>query len=110
MEAMTKTLAWRLGVLLSLLGVVPVYANEPAATTLETVPATLADLPRIYRLDGIAEATNRSTVSAQTSGRVVEVDVDVDDYVQAGDVIVRLDGAEQRAALRQAEAQLAPWL
>ena len=79
----------------------PAWAGE-----LELVPVALAELPRIYRLDGVAEAINRSTVSAQTSGRVAEVNFDVDDYVRAGDVIVVLVDAEQRARVEQAEANL----
>lgn len=76
------------------------------AAELETVPVTRADLPRIYRLDGVAEAINRSTVSAQTTGRVLEVNFDVDDYVRQGDVIVRIDDNQQQASVRQAEANL----
>jgi RND family efflux transporter MFP subunit len=77
-----------------------------AAPELETVPVALADLPRVYRLDGVAEAINRSTVSAQTSGRVLEVNFDVDDFVRQGEVIVRIDDSQQQAGVRQAEANL----
>ncbi len=73
---------------------------------LETVAVASAELPRIYRLDGVAEAISRSTVSAQTGGRAVEVNFDVDDYVREGDVIVVLEDSEQRAGVRQAEANL----
>jgi RND family efflux transporter MFP subunit len=76
------------------------------AAELATVPVTRAELPRIYRLDGVAEAIHRSTVSAQTSGRVVEVNFDVDDYVRQGDVIVVLEDHQQQAGVRQAEANL----
>ena len=73
---------------------------------LKTVAVASAELPRIYRLDGVAEAVNRSTVSAQTAGRVVEVNFDVDDYVREGDIIVVLEDSEQQAGVRQAEANL----
>lgn len=75
-------------------------------TPLASVPVSRAELPRVYRLDGVAEAINRSTVSAQTSGRVIEVNFDVDDYVRQGDVLVRLEDHEQRAGVSQAEANL----
>lgn len=81
-------------------------ADEAPQEGLQTVPVALAELPRVYRLDGVAEATNRSTVSAQTSGRVTEVNFDVDDYVRQGDVIVVLDDSEQRSSVKQAEANL----
>lgn len=84
----------------------PQVAAQDAQPGLATVPVALADLPRIYRLDGVAEATSRATVSAQTGGRVIEVRFDVDDYVQAGDVIVRIDASEQQAAVDQARANL----
>lgn len=76
------------------------------AADLATAQVARVDLPRVYRLDGIAEAVNRSTVSAQTSGRVVEVAFDVDDLVRAGDVLVRIEDSQQRAAVAQATANL----
>lgn len=57
-------------------------------------------------LDGVIEAVQQSTVSAQTSGTVQSLPFDVDDAVAAGDVIVRLEDSEQRSRLRQAEAGL----
>ncbi|MCB1802713.1 MAG: efflux RND transporter periplasmic adaptor subunit [Gammaproteobacteria bacterium] len=76
------------------------------AAELQAAAVARVDLPRVYRLDGIAEAVNRSTVSAQTAGRVTEVSFDVDDFVRAGDVIVRIEDSQQQAALAQAEANL----
>lgn len=73
---------------------------------LARAPVARVDLPRVYRLDGVAEAINRSTVSAQTTGRVIEVNFDVDDYVQAGDLIVTLDDSRQSSSVAQAEANL----
>ena len=45
-------------------------------------------------------------VSSQIDGRIVEVLVGDNQRVQAGDVLVRLDDADARAHLAQAEAQL----
>ncbi len=56
--------------------------------------------------DGVIEAVHRATVSAQTSGRIVEVLVDVDDFVAKDSVIVRFRDKEQRAALTAAQARL----
>lgn len=58
------------------------------------------------RLDGTIEAVNQGTVAAQTSGRVAAILYDVNDFVPAGAVIVRLHATEQRAGLSQAEAAL----
>ncbi|TKV69171.1 efflux RND transporter periplasmic adaptor subunit [Marinobacter panjinensis] len=57
-------------------------------------------------LDGVIEAVQQSTVSAQTSGTVQSLPFDVDDSVAAGDVIVQLEDSEQRSRLRQAQAGL----
>lgn len=59
------------------------------------------------RLDGRIEAVQQSTVSAQTSGTIVALPVDVDDVVNAGDLIAQLDDTEQRARLNQARGNLA---
>lgn len=59
-----------------------------------------------YQADAVVEAVNQSTVSAQTSGRVSEILVDVNDTVDKGDLIVRLVDVEQRAALERAQADL----
>ncbi|MFW5815239.1 MAG: efflux RND transporter periplasmic adaptor subunit [Wenzhouxiangella sp.] len=56
------------------------------------------------RLDGVIEAVQQSTVSAQTSGTVVELPFDVDDVVDAGQLIARLEDTEQRARFNQARA------
>lgn len=86
--------------LLALLAV-PVSADEAQWEPVETAP-----LIERVRLDGTVEAVQQSTVSAQTSGTVVELPFDVDDRVASGDLIVRLDDTEQRSRLRQAEAEL----
>lgn len=56
------------------------------------------------RLDGVIEAVQQATVSAQTSGTIMELPFDVNDVVDAGQLIVRLEDSEQRSRLNQAEA------
>ena len=63
-------------------------------------------LPNEQILDGVVEAVNQSTVSAQTAGRVEEIMVDVNDVVSQGTPIIRLRNIEQRAGLEQAQASL----
>lgn len=72
----------------------------------QTVTAEYTTIKEPLTLDGRVEAVQQSTVSAQTSGTVVELPVDVDDAVQAGELIVRLDDTEQKARLRRAKANL----
>lgn len=80
---------------------------NPESQALETAAASYesASVERVF--DGTVEAVHQATVSAQTAGRIAEVGYDVDDFVDAGSVLVRFTDVEQRTALRQAEAQLA---
>jgi RND family efflux transporter MFP subunit len=96
----------RLAVLLAVLSLVLggklLHAAEPLPTLV--VERVLTPLER--RVDGTIEAVNQGTVSAQTSGRVLEVLYDVNDFVPAGAVIIRLASAEQKAGLEEAQAGL----
>ena len=92
-----KQLAWLLLLMSS-------YAVAADIATLE-VQKTTVPLERWF--DGTVEAVHQSTVSAETSGRVQELRVDIGDSVPAGTVILRLVSTEQRENLNQAEAALA---
>ncbi len=81
-------------------------SQDPARTPIATAAADYRVVPKEYRLDGVVEAINRTTVSAQTSGQVEEILYDVDDFVEKGDVIARLRDTEHRARLAQAAADL----
>lgn len=95
--------ASRAGSLLALLflAALPAMADDE-----QWAPVEAAPLFEHVRLDGTVEAVQQSTVSAQTSGTIVELPFDVDDHVSSGDLIARLDATEQRSRLRQAEAEL----
>ena len=95
------------------------FWTKLAAASLLALPAVVtADVPfqtaTVERqtlmqeriLDGRVEAVQRSTISAQTSGRVLEVLYDVDDFVEQGAVVVQLSDSEQRARVRAAEGSL----
>lgn len=71
----------------------------PDWLTLETVT-----VPQWLELSAQVEAVAQGTVSAQTSGRIVELPFDVNDLVPQGAVIVRFTDTEQQARLRQAQA------
>jgi RND family efflux transporter MFP subunit len=57
--------------------------------------------------DGVVEAVNQATISAQTSGRVIELPYDVNDTVDEGAVIVRFTDVEQKSAKNRAQSQIA---
>ncbi len=73
-----------------------------SALQLETVKSQTEPLER--RIDGLVEAVNQSTVSAQTEGVITEINVDVNDLVQAGTVLLRIRDTTQQAHLKQTRA------
>ncbi len=76
-------------------------ADSPAV---ETAEIAIRNIASEYIADGIVEAVKKGTVTSQTSGRVQEVNFDVDDYVPKGAVIVRFRDKEQQAGLQVASA------
>ena len=82
-------------------------ADGPAnPLNLETAAVGKVVIPDELYVDGIIEATNQATVSAQTSGTIVDVRFDVNDFVRQGDVIAEFKSVEQQAALNKAQAGL----
>src|SRR5512137_1080840 len=76
------------------------------ASRLATIEVGTETAPAEMLLDGVVEAVNQATLSAQTAGRVAEVPVDVNDPVKAGALLMRLRATEQVAGLGQAQATL----
>ena len=89
--------------LLATLSQVPAQAAEtPATLTLR--PQTEA---RWWWVDGQLEPVDQGTVAAQTQGRITALNVDVNDMVEAGEVLLEITSTEQAAGLSRAEAALA---
>jgi RND family efflux transporter MFP subunit len=109
MRVATRHFGWA-GVLLTLAlagcGRETPGSSAPPRPPLESIELALERTPLERQLDGKIEAVNQGTVAAQTSGRVTEILYDVNDFVPAGAVIVRLRATEQRAGLAQAQAAL----
>ncbi len=82
----------------------PQSAKREATPPLAAMVVQAERMPIERKLDGIVEAVNQGTVAAQTAGRVDAILYDVNDFVPAGAVIVRLRSTEQRAGLLEAEA------
>jgi RND family efflux transporter MFP subunit len=93
---------WMLGAFLWLLAGPGWAAQE--SVPLSVAPAEYRMLPREETFDAVLEAVQQSTVAAQTSGRVVQIDVDVNDYVAKDQVILRIDDTTQRSQLEAAQA------
>ncbi|SDH01122.1 RND family efflux transporter, MFP subunit [Vibrio xiamenensis] len=64
-------------------------------------------LPQVVELDGVVQPINQGTVASQTSGRIVGLNVDVNDYVKQGTVLLEISAVQQSASLDAAQAQLA---
>ena len=78
----------------------------PKGEGLKTAAVELRDIELTTTAEAVMEAVRQSTVSAQISGRVVELRFDVGDYVKKGDVIVRIDERSAARALEASEAQV----
>lgn len=87
---------------LLLCGVVPVQAAE----TLAVASVQYLEVSQSYRAEGLVEATHQSTVSAQISGRIKEINFDVGDRVKQGQVIVRIDEREAAQAVVGSQGQV----
>lgn len=66
----------------------------------KTAAAEIRDIALTTSAEAVIEAVRQSTVSAQISGRIVDLRFDVGDYVKKGQVIARID----ERAVSQAEA------
>lgn len=81
-------------------------SSSVAAADLQSAQVKVQPVDQERFFDGVVEAVNQATMSAQTNGRVVEINYDVDDFVPKGAVIIRLTDKEQSARIRQGRARL----
>lgn len=97
-----------IGVLLVLVacGGVQKAAELPPLPKLDTVTVRAGGAGQGRAWDGVVEAVQQAGLSAQTAGRVIAVDADVNDRVAAGAVLLRLTAVEQQAGANVARAQL----
>lgn len=77
-----------------------------AAGQLAVAKADFREVAQTYSVEGVVEAVRQSTVSAQISGRVKEVNFDVGDTVKKGQIILRIDERETEQALVGSQAQV----
>ncbi len=77
--------------------------NVEGLAVIKTAPVTAGNT---RQWNGVVEAVNQATLSAQTSGRVSVLMVDVNDAVKAGDVLARFSNVEQMSGQNRAQAGL----
>jgi HlyD family secretion protein len=79
----------------------------PPPKPIETISLTTGSATRSVQLLGQVEATQQSTIRAQTGGIVKQISVQPGDRVKVGMAIALLDDTDQQLAISQARAQLA---
>ncbi len=71
-----------------------------------TEPASYGDIRDIVPAIGEIRPAGQVEVGAEITGRIIEILVDFDDEVEAGQLLARIDPAPYEAGLAQAEASL----
>jgi len=76
------------------------------AGTLLSEKVELLNSPVQRNLDALIEAVHQATVSSQVAGRIIDIAVDVDDYVEKGGIILQFRDRDMRASFNSANAKL----
>lgn len=97
----------RLGFLAPALLAGSLIGADVTAETVVRITVEPTSMPLERELDGIVEARRQATLSAEVAGQIEQVNFDVDDYVEAGEVVLRIRDREYRAGVEQARAALA---
>ena len=78
----------------------------PAVVQVTTSAAISRQLPRYFEGTGSLAANEQTDVAAETSGKVAAVAVDIGSSVRRGQILVRLEDADVKDRVAQAQAQL----
>jgi multidrug efflux system membrane fusion protein len=81
-------------------------AGERFVRTVGVVVPPRIEHARAIRVSGTTEANRRATLAARTGGVIEDLPVDQGDLVEAGDLILRMEGEGNRAAVDMAQAML----
>jgi len=76
-----------------------------AAEPLKTITLETKTIPEYLSLYATVEPINQATLYAQTSGRVLNIFYDVNDYVKKGQLLIVLDNHLQQASYNEAVAR-----
>ncbi len=79
-------------------------SNENRAPTVEAVQVITGSLPLEENLTGVVRAQNQADIYPEITAPITEVAVNNGDYVDQGQVLVRLRDTEAQERLRQAES------
>ena len=84
----------------------PSASPTPVVVAVSTTAAVSRQLPRYFEANGSLAPNEQADVAAETSGKVAAVGVDLGSSVRRGQMIVKLDDADFRIRVQQAQAQL----
>ncbi len=76
------------------------------AEGLKTITSKRLQMPLEYWVDGVVEARQQATLSAEVVGKIESVNFDVDDFVEQGQVVLTIRDREYRAQQQKAIAAL----
>ena len=79
----------------------PAHSSE-----LASFEANPVEITRERLFDGVVEAIRSTTVSAQTQGRIIEINFDIDDFVEKDAILIKISDHEQSARAAQASAAI----
>lgn len=89
-----------------LLGLNLALSAPAAASPVDTLEVETQAVTRERLFDGVVEAIRSTTVSAQTQGRVIEINFDIDDFVEKDEILIKISDHEQSARAAQASAAI----
>jgi len=78
----------------------------PSIIEVTTMAAVSRQLPQYFEATGNLAANEQTDVAPETSGRVAAVGVDIGTFVKKGQLLVRLEDADFKDRVDQAQAQL----
>lgn len=78
----------------------------PKVVDVTTAAAIQRELPEFFEATGSLAGDQQTDVAPQTAGKVVEVGVDIGSPVRRGQMLVKLDDAELKLKVNQAQAQV----
>ncbi|WP_108946979.1 efflux RND transporter periplasmic adaptor subunit [Shewanella halifaxensis] len=82
-------------------------ASSLAAETIESIQIKPRSIATRVTLDAYIEPVKAATVSAQTSGRIIKLNYDINDVVDSGSPLLEITNIEQGAQLSAANAEYA---
>lgn len=89
------------------LGGLAASGNSGKGVSVRTEKVARRDLVSIVTASGKIEPKTKVEISADISGRVIQVAVEEGQMVAAGDLLLRIDPTQYEAAMRRAEASVA---